>query len=458
MLEYYNLAGDKFDPKNLKKQPVPDSKKDRSKNITKWQTNRSKRNDFPQQLLQNVYNSPVGSAAVDVWSEFIEGDGLLDEAAGDTIINKELPEQTLNDLHALLSADFGSMDGFSFIQRYNSEGEPTERLHLPFEETRLGIPSEEGNIDKIYHNPYYGINRDFKEKDTRWFYAFNDDPKFVKQQIIDHNIEFDEKDDPPYPGQAFWFSIEKPLARVYPQVFYYSSINWFQVDAEIQEFHERNIKNNLLLSVLINMHGDPSAPAGPQNDGRDTVDKTLDQAETVEDVMNRQMKSFQNEKGGIFVNWFKKDEEKATFEAFPTNSHHDLFTVLQNITADQIAIGTKVPRVLLGIGEAGKLGDTQEIENAIRVMQGRTKRKRNILKRTYERVFDFVTDGTIKNINPIDVIPDRVWGALTLEEQRDYIKENFNIDFVVKEETPGKPKTDDPAQAAAQAQWQLAHI
>jgi len=84
------------------------------------------------------------------------------------------------------------------------------------------------------------------------------------------------------------------------------------------------------------MHGDPSAPAGPQNDGKDTVDKTLDQAETVEDVMNRQMKSFQNEKGGVLINWFKKEEERATFEPFPTNSHHDLFTVLQNITPDKL--------------------------------------------------------------------------------------------------------------------------
>lgn len=429
MLQFFNFRSE---PKNLKKQRVPEKKLDRSKNIIKWQTDRSKNNDFPQQLLQNVYNSPVGSAAIDVWQEFVEGDGLLDKKAGNTVINKE--GQILNDLHAQLSADLSFMWGCSFIQRYSPEGKPTERIHLPFEESRLEIQEKNSeDVKKIYHNPYYGIPKSFDDKDTKWFYDFDPDPEHVKAEIAAHNIEFMDKKtgtvQPPYPGQAFWFSIEKPLARVYPQPFYYSSINWFQVDAEIQLFHERNIKNNLLLSVLINMHGDPSAPAGPPADTEATTDKTLDQGETVGDMMDRQMKTFQNEKGGILINYFKKDEEKATFEQFPTNSHHDLFTTLQNITADQIAIGTKVPKILVGISVPGQLGNTNEVLTSVAMMQGRTRRMRNILKRIYERVFEFVTDGTIKTISYIDIIPDQVWEVLTTEEKRKQAEERFNIEL-----------------------------
>ena len=437
--------------KNLVKQVVPDKKLDKAKGIIKWQTEGSNANDFPQQLIQNVYNSSVGSGALDLWAEFVEGSGLLDETSGLIKINKD---QTLNDLHALLSVDLSYMWGYSFIQRYTPEGEPSERWHLPFEETRLGIQDESGEVKKIFHNPYYGIPKSFNDKDTKWFYAYNPEPTFVKSQIESHNKEFlNEKTgkvEPPYPGQAFWFSIEKPLARVYPQPFFYSSIDWFQVDAEIPSFHERNIKNNLMPSVLINMHGDPSKPAGPPADTDATTNKQLDQGETVGDVMNRQMKTFTDEKGGVLINWFLKDEEKATFEAFPTSSHAEEWITLQKLATDQIAIGTKVPRILIGIGESGKLGDTQEILNAIRVMQGRTLRMRNILKKTYEKVFG-IPDGTIENINPVNVIPDKVWTALTLEEQRNYIDQNFDVDFVVKEEGKKKP-TDDPAQAAAQAQ------
>jgi len=416
--------------KALKKQPVPSRKEDKQYKFTKWQAEGGK-NDFPQQLLQNVYGSPVGSSSLDVWQEFVEGGGLV--AGGEVKVNKN---KTLNDLNALLSTDLVYMWGLSFIQRYSPEGTPTERYHLPFEETRIGIPDEKGNIDKIYHNPYFGIAKDFKPEYTKWFYAFNDDPEFVKKQIEEHNQKYlDPKTGEitkPYPGQVYWFSIERPLARVYPQPFYYSSINWFQVDAEIQSFHERNIKNNMLLSVLINMHGDPSAPAGPAEQAKLDEGGTLDQSETVGGVMDRQMKSFINEKGGALINWYLKEEEKADFQQFPTNSHHDLFIALQEIVADQIAIGCKVPRVLIGIGEGGKLGDTQEILNAIRVMQGRTSRMRDILKRIYQDVFK-LPDGTIKNINPVNVIPDNVWEALTTEEKRAFIEDNFNVELIKAE-------------------------
>jgi len=417
--------------KNLSKQPVPTRKENKQEPIINWQADGGN-NNFPQQLLANVYNSPVGSAALDIWQEFVEGGGLVE--GGEMRVNKT---QTLNELNALLSADLVYMWGLSFIQKYSPEGTPTVRYHLPFEETRLGIANDYGEIEKIYHNPYYGIPKDFEIKYTKWYYAFNDDPEYVKKEIQEHNIKYlDEKTglvDPPYPGQAYWFSIERPLARVYPQPFYYSSVNWFQVDSEIQSFHERNIKNNMLLSVLVNMYGDPSAPAGPAEAERLQQNGTLDQSDTVGGVMDKQLKSFINEKGGVLINWFLKDEEKATFEQFPTNSHHDLFIALQNIVADQIAIGTKVPRVLVGIGEGGKLGDTQEILNAIRVMQGRTRRMREILKKLYETVFK-LPDGTIKNINPVNVIPEQIWGSLTLEEQRTYINDNFDIDLIEKEE------------------------
>jgi len=419
--------------KNLVKQAVPDSKKDKSKGIINWQTDGSKGNDFPQQLIQNVYNSPVGSAGMKLWWEFVQGDGLLDEVAGNTIIN-ERKGLTLDDLHSLLSIDLTLMEGLSYIQRYTSEGLPSEVMHLPFEETRLGIHDKDTDeISKIYHNPYYGIPKSFDDKLTKWYYDYNSDSKFVTAQIEAHNIEFFDKKtqsvQPPYPGQAFWRSMEKPLARVYPQPFYYSAIKSFIVDDEIPSFHERNIKNNMMPSVLINMHGDPTAPAGRQKDTDATVDKTLDQAETVGDVMDRQMKSFINEKGGVLMNWFTKEEEKATFEAFPTNSHDQAFLNLQKNTTDHIAIGTQAARILVGIETAGKLGDSNEVLNAVRIMQGRTRGMRKMLKRIYERNFKFVIDGTIKNVNPINILPDKEWGVLTLEEQRKYVKENYNIDI-----------------------------
>jgi hypothetical protein len=433
---------------NLKREPVPAYKESLSEGITLWETDSKRvgRNDFPQQLIQNVYNSPVASAAMEIWQEFIEGDGFVEDI-GSIKINTNGDDgtpQTLESLHSNISHDFAYLDGFAVHVSYNSEGAKTEFHHLPFESTRLGELDDEGVAKDIKYNPYFGIPRAYETKYTKTFYTYNPNPEFVKRQMTEHAALFAAKKvDYTYPGQVFWFALEKPLARVYPQPFYYSSMNWFIVDSKIQKFHERNIDNNFLLSVIINMYGDPDAPA-------DKADENKDQYKTVGEVFNEQLQEqFTGaiNGGSAMVNWFTRLEEMAKIEAFPSNTHHELFLTLQKITSDQIAIGTKVPRVLVSISESGKLGDTQEVLNAIRVMQGRVNRKQRTLERVYKKLFtgfealSQVIDYTIKNINPFNILPDWVIAELTPEEKRKYISENFNIEIVVPEVSalPGAP-------------------
>lgn len=440
-------------PSNLSKQQVPPRKKDLSENITQWEVRNAdafNRNNFPQQLLQNVYNSPVGSAALDIWQEFVEGDGFVNPECGDIIVNKK--GETLDELHQKISADIAYLWGFAVHVSYNAEGLKNEFKHLPFESTRLGIIDKKGEVTDIRFNPYFGVPQDKYYIPTAVFYTYNPNPDDVIQEMKEHAVKFEDgKVDFKYPGQVFWFSIERPLARVYPQPFYYSSINWFKIDAEIQKFHERNIDNNFLLSVIINMHGNPDEPAGSETE---TETKDRDQFETVGEVFDRQMKehfSGAENGGSALVNWFMRETEKADIQQFPTNSHHELFTVLQKLTTEQISIGTKTPPVLLSIREAGKLGDVQEIVNAVMVMQSRTKRMRNALKREYKRLFkDFKGSGTcidytIKNLNPFNILPQWAINAMTITEKREYINENFPIELtaiVTDSEIDSSPTND----------------
>lgn len=408
----------------LKKQPVPDYKKDKSEGITTWEVEGGN-NNFPQQLIQNVYDSPIGSAAMDIWHEFTNGAGFVDDI-GSVKVNAT---ETLEDFHLKISNDLSLMSGMAVKISYNAEGLPLKYEHMPFEETRLGELSDTGNASKIYHNPYYGIPQSYDKRYSTWYYTYNPDPASVREEIRMHNqLKAEGKIDVPYTGQVFWFSVEKPLSRVYPMPFYYSAINWFRIDKEIQQFHERNIKNNFLLSVILNVFGTPDQGAGNQ-------DEDGNYESTLGEELNKQMKTFANGDGGAFVNWFTIPEEKATLESFPTNSNHELFIALQKLTAEQISIGAKVPPVLLSIREGGKLGDTQEILNAIRVMQDRTKRNRYIIESNYAKIFRGFKplegrDFTIKSINPINILPDWTIEVLTDQEKRDYINDNFNIDLL----------------------------
>lgn len=433
----------------IKKTVVPDSKIDTSEKITVWEVEgQGNNNNFPQQLLQNVYNSPAGSAAIDLWHQFVEGAGLADDSVGKVKVNTT---QTLNDLHGKISADTSSMWGFSVQVTYNNAGERKSFQHLPFESARLGALNDKGITDRVYFNPYYGT-ADYDKRFTTWFYSYNPDPTFVKDQIAQHNkLRAEKKVDFLYPGQVYWFSIERPLARIYPQPFYFSAISWFQVDAAIQKFHSRNIDNNFLLSLLINKFGNPDVKAGEEDDEGNQIS-------TVGEEFNKDMSDFAGAEnaGAVLVNWFQKEEEKATIEEFPNNVNDNLFATLQTLVSDQIAIGTKSPRILINIATSGKLGDAEEILNAVQVMNGNTSRMRSILSSEYLKLFNGYknfneeTDFTIAKLNPFNILPSWVVESLNTQQRNKYIAENFNIDF--EEPTKQKKTTDDPAQAAAQAQ------
>lgn len=440
-------------PNNLKKQEVPNRKIDASDRIIRWEVDGAgpkNRNNFPQQLVQNVYNSPAGGAALDIWQEFVEGDGFTDPLLNSLRVNKT---ETLSDIHGKIASDISLLWGFAVCIGYDAEGRKKEIHHVPFEETRLGIIQEDGEVKEIAHNPYFGIPQDKYAVDTKYYYPYNPDPVHVKEEMKRHvRLRQKNKVKYDYPGQIYWFSIERPLARVYPQPFYYAGINWFIIDYKIQQFHERNLDNNFLLSVLMNMFGDPDAPAGPES--KDDDGNRKDQGETVGEVFNKHLRDSlagaQNG-GSVMVNWAQSEEEKADIQPFPTNSHHELFLTLQNITTDQISIATKVPPILMSIRQAGKLGDTQELLNSIRVMQGRTRRMRNILAAKYKILFqDFpntkdISDYTIKNVNPFNVMPQWAINELTTQERRKYINEHFPIeideDLVVSRPGEAQPVT-----------------
>lgn len=430
-----------FQFKNLlKKQPVPDTKIDKSEGFTKWETaTENNKNNFPQQLLQDIQSSPVGTAALDVWEEFVQGAGFVEDI-GNVLVNKK---ETLDRFHSKISSDITLLWGCAIHIDYNAEGKPVNYTHLPFESVRLGEIDDKGMVKDIKYNPYYGIPRDFRKEDTKWYYTYSADPDKVIAEIQAHERAYkDEKNKQitePYPGQVYWFSIESPLHRVYPQPFYYSAINWFRIDKEIQLFHQRNIKNNFLLSVLFNVPGNPDDPAGEQ-------DSDGDYLSTVGEEFDKQMQSFTDNSGGALVNWFTDEKEKADIQSFPTNSNHDLFIALQKLTDEQISIGTKVPQILLSIAQSGKLGDTQEILNAIRLMQSRTKRYRDIPPEIYAEVFknsgkfNKGTNFETKTVNPEAFLPSWVVESLNDQEKRDYVEKHFDIELT-KSNTEGVKTT-----------------
>ena len=404
----------------IKKTPVPKNKTNNGKGITNWEAVGGC-NDFPQQLLQSVEASPTASTASDIWKDFTTGSGFVDESLGDEVVSEK--GDTFQELHQSVAHDFAGLWGFAILFTYNLKGERTGARHLPFESCRLGELNDDGFTDVVKYNPYYGTD-DFNERYTKTYYTYN--PENVLDQITKHKELVSEGSvNYPYLGQVYWFSVERPLSRVYPKVFYYSSKNWFDIDAKIQNFHSRNIDNNIFLGGIMNKYGDPDSGAGEPNEDGDFKN-------TVGEEFEYQMSEFAGDDnaGSILVNWFTNPDEAAKFEAFVNNANEKMFDTLQTMTNDQIAIGYKVPRVLLNIATAGKLGDTQEVINAFSLMQGNTQNNRDILSYQYQKLFkeQFNKDDfTIKRLSPFDVLPDWVVNVMSDEEKRKRAKEVYGV-------------------------------
>jgi hypothetical protein len=404
----------KFKIFNLFRSIAPDKQKDNSQHILKW----GKNNDFPQQLIKTIYESHTASASLDTYIDFLEGDGISQPDLAKFKINKK---QTLDELHSVLCPDEGYMEGVAIAIKYNALGEKIELTHLPFENVRLGIPDDQGYISKIHYNPLYG-DSDFKDTDTICYDVYNPDPQVILSQA--------EAQGPKYYGQVFYFSHEKPMKRFYPEPFFYGGLKWFVIDNKIGIFHERNIDNNFLLSVLFKMVGDPDEALETDENGK--VRKTVGQA--FDEFLSNEFSGA--EKGGLVMAlWAKVKDDFPEITPFPSNTNHELFTTLQRLTIDNISIATKVPPRLANIQVSSGFS-TDEIVNSIKLMYQRVNKKQRTLERIYKELLTNFKDApdvselTIRNINPVEVVPPEVWSALTREEQRQFVEANYDIELI----------------------------
>jgi hypothetical protein len=370
--------------------------------------------------MEAVYGSPTASACMDTYIDFLEGDGILQKELAEFKVNRN---QTLDDLHHLVSHDEGYFEGFAILVKYNPMGEKISLENLPMESVRLGIPDDTGFISKIHYNPYFGTS-DYKQSQTVIYNVYNPDKGVVMSQIRDQGENFK--------GQVYFFAHEKPFVRFYPEPFYSAGIKWFIIDGKIGVFHEKNIDNNFLLSVLIKMVGDPDEALEKDKEGK----VTLTVGESFDKMLSKTFSGA--DKGGmVMVLWSKLKDQFPELQEFPSRTNHELFIALQQLTVDNISIATKVPPILANIQVSGKLGNSQEIVNSIKMMQGRVNKKQRALERIYKELLTGFKDVpanyndlVIKNVNIINMIPPEAWESLTTEEKRKFIENNYDIELI----------------------------
>lgn len=235
-------------------------------------------NLYPQNVRNIVAASKTGSGCLDRYIDYLEGRGIASEALAGMVIN--LNGEHLADLHALVSDDLGTLDGFAIHVNYDIDANIVDAHHVPFENVRIVEPDEDGVIRMVALHPDWtgtetrgGKPVKISKETVDYIDVFNPDPTVVLSQMIEAGgPQF-------YKGQILYYSRSGHLQ--YPYAPFHAVLTEMSTDEGISNVLNRNVRNNFLpAGAFVRLKGNGAPFTG---DGV-TEDSFTDDAEYDEDL------------------------------------------------------------------------------------------------------------------------------------------------------------------------------
>lgn len=402
---------------------------------------------FPLYWHKTISESPSASSCVSTIIDFLEGFGFSDTDLEKLVVNSQ--GETLFQIHQKTSASFGEFEGFYWHFMFNPSTKIVEWRILPFESCRLGVPDDRGWISKIYYNPFFGTDEyvaDYGKykKDTIEYHAYN--PVGIQAQIAK------EKDK--YQGQVLFVGTTTATSRFYPYPEAMSAEKWMKIETGTADYHEDNINNGLHQPYILVMKGNPNDPS--TNPEYSSSEHPITVAQEFNNVIGD---NFMGAKrvGNVMVQWvnIRAGEEVPEVVPIPSNANGELFINLDDQATKKITVAFKVPAILANINEGVSLGgDGNMIRVAVKLMQQRSVKKQRVLTDAYRIALTKLEKPYLKEVvivpwNPypeLEVIDDKIWEAMTVEERRKWINDNTEI-VLFEDDSLESADPVQPAQA-----------
>lgn len=393
------------------------------------------RNDFPDYLIKTVSDSPNAIAVMRKLQAFVQGRGITDENISELLVNES---ETFDELHEKIAKDFAFSERFAVRIVPNVGGKIDKIYHIPFEAVRFGLPDKNGKVSYVAVN-YLFNTFDEKPSDTKHYPLFELRKGLTNWRQDAAQNEADWPDEGEYTGHVYFYSATSEKNRTYSRPSYFAAQDYMKVDFKLGEFHSRNTDNNFFLGGIISVVGDPDAVIYNE-DGSEYS--------TAGHEFNKELGntfSGTDKAGQWMLDWVDAPEDATKVTAWPGNTNHELFTVLEGICEDRIAKSIGVPKVLMGVPTTGKLGDSQEIRNAIKFTNENTEAKRRKLEAFYNAVIELMPatmpeDGvTIEKIKDFTDLSDSIVNKLSPSQLERYLQDNFGIE-------PSEDEVEQPEQ------------
>lgn len=365
-----------------------------AENKSKGWINYDTDNAFPQNLIRQISESGTATACLELLSQFVYAEGLVDADFGKTMIN---PKQSINDVLGEISYIYPELRGVAFHIARKLDGSIGEVKLVPFEQVR------KMNTGDYCVNPTFGCGK-VDEKKSQFFKAFQGakiNPLFIRPN-----------------GEILYFFIKKPMQMDYPIPPFYSAIEDVNADTELSKYELESVTNSFLAGGVLNIVGDID-------------DETKDDNNKTEwDYLNDSLEGFtgakKDAKGGsgrqsLLVLHAKTKEEIAVYSPI---EHEGTLNAAENATkrvSKKICRAFGVPAFLLDLGENTGLS-TQFISDSITLFNSRIGKMQSEIMRAFIMMFPESADKFVMTqLDPVKYIDPIILQKLSPDEQRGLI-------------------------------------
>lgn len=330
-------------------------------NKTEGVVNYDADNAYPQRVADIVRASAMAAKCTNVYGKFIAGQGFADAAFARAPLNDA--NQGADALLRLVAGDMALYQGFALHINYNGKGQIVQVQHVPFEHCRWALPPDGQTLPThvcVYDDWGRIRYRTIKRDKIDVIPLFNPSPAVVEAQA-----EAAEGWDN-YKGQILYYSA---AGAMYPTAVPDPVLEDCVTDAEIKLFKWRNISTNFMASHLY-------------------INRGIFESDASRAAMVEALQAFQgaDNAGKIMLVESTSTETDPTLVKVDVQENDSLFKYTEESVQQNIRFAYGIPGVLVGVEQAGKLGNSQEIEQAINYYSYQTTAERLLLQETFEAV------------------------------------------------------------------------
>jgi hypothetical protein len=331
-------------------------------------------NRFPQLLIDLYHKSSVHATAINAKHQAVIGQGLtgIDESILE-LANKE--GETWNDIFYKVALDRVLYGGFALeVIWSNDRTSIAEVYHIDFSHIRSHKADHRGTV------PGYYIWKDWAKSKSVVPYK-KDIPYLPKFSKVDRTA----------PSQIYYFKPYTSGLDYYPLPDYMGALKTIELDVQVDNFHNNNLKNGLAPSLAITTFTDA-------ND---------EEREAIERMLRAAYAGTDNAGSLMYMDVANKDQAPI-ITPIPQNGADGYYTTVNDMVTQKILTGHRITSpMLVGIKTEGQLGGRAELLDAFRhfLVTVIYPMQSDILK-TFEAIFKVNGVDTLLGVEQIKLFDD----------------------------------------------------